>query len=124
MLEKIRQLFKSRNPKEVERHARIDAILQRYDGRLGVYKRLDENRELLQLIQKEAPQLLLECPWIDGWIGANDRFFVALEACVDPKFKERIKTDQRRVREWPCVSERGYRPEPSAFLAGKTGWPD
>lgn len=44
----------------------------------GVYKRIDENRELLQLLQQEAPDFLEQFPWVVGWIQTNDEFFNAL----------------------------------------------
>ena len=45
----------------------------------GIYKRIDENRELLQLLQREVPWLLESHFWIEGWIEAQDRFLTDLE---------------------------------------------
>jgi hypothetical protein len=44
----------------------------------GLLKRIDENRELLELLQRESPQLLKSNPWMVGWLQANDDFFVEL----------------------------------------------
>lgn len=44
----------------------------------GIHKRTDENRELLELLQEKAPDLINECPWIVGWIHSNDAVFQAL----------------------------------------------
>ena len=44
----------------------------------GAHKRVDENRELLELLQSKVPHLLDECPWIVGWLRANDEVFVAM----------------------------------------------
>lgn len=44
----------------------------------GVFKRIDENRELLELLQREAPELLNRCPWIVGWIEGQDIFLTDL----------------------------------------------
>ena len=41
----------------------------------GVLKRIDENRELLETLQRDAPDLLRAKPWIIGWIECNDSFF-------------------------------------------------
>lgn len=48
----------------------------------GIHKRIDENRELLELLQREAPDLLAKNFWIEGWLGANDKFFSDLAAAV------------------------------------------
>lgn len=48
----------------------------------GVHKRIDENREMLELLRREAPDLLANRPWIARWIKANDEFFCELESVV------------------------------------------
>jgi hypothetical protein len=48
----------------------------------GVYKRIDENRELLELIQAKAPDLLAQCWWIEGWIQSQDDFLTELANAV------------------------------------------
>ena len=53
-------------------------ILSRHYG--GVYKRIDETRELFELIQHEAPELLAKRPWIVGWFEAQDGFLQDLAA--------------------------------------------
>ncbi|WP_461280328.1 hypothetical protein [Acidithiobacillus sp.] len=45
----------------------------------GIHKRIDENRELMELLQTTAPALLRECPWVEGWIHSQDHFLVAIE---------------------------------------------
>lgn len=49
----------------------------------GLFKRIDENRELLQLLQEECPTFLREHRWIEGWIRGNDNFFTELRAILD-----------------------------------------
>ncbi|OFA16728.1 hypothetical protein A4U49_05990 [Acidithiobacillus ferrivorans] len=44
----------------------------------GVDKRIDENRELLELLNGKHPEVLTENPWIVGWLASQDRFLVAL----------------------------------------------
>lgn len=51
-------------------------ILQRLGG--GAHKRVDENRELLQMLQMSAPEFLEAHPWVVGWIKCNDEVFMAL----------------------------------------------
>lgn len=70
----------------------------------GLHKRSDENRELLELLHKEAAPLLEECPWIVGWLKGNDEFFEALDAlaiATNPQFKKRPGFP----RPWPDFSQ-------------------
>lgn len=68
----------------------IPEVLENIGG--GLYKRIDENRELIELLQAKVPMLLNECPWIVGWIQSNDDFFMSLEphlmqlGAFNPKF--------------------------------------
>lgn len=48
----------------------------------GVHKRIDENRELLELLQEQSPQFLQANPWVVGWLKSQDEFLCALEAAV------------------------------------------
>ena len=58
--------------------------LQRVLGHVGggIHKRVDENRELLELLQREAPDLLVKNPWVVGWIKANDDFLTEIGKSV------------------------------------------
>lgn len=58
--------------KDTEKLRRLQHILER--SHAGIYKRIDENRELLQLLYKEAPVLLQDFPWIHRWIESQDEF--------------------------------------------------
>jgi hypothetical protein len=69
--------FKSRPSKA------LALVLEQYGG--GVHKRVDENRELLELLREKAPELLNDCPWIVGWIQSHDQFFAALMAVPEMK---------------------------------------
>lgn len=40
----------------------------------GVFKRIDENRELLELLYREAPDLMKNFPWIRNWIESQDEY--------------------------------------------------
>lgn len=48
----------------------------------GVHKRIDENRELLELLQRDAPEFLKSHSWVENWLESNDEFFAALESNV------------------------------------------
>lgn len=75
-------LFKSKKQKNVER------ILSRHYG--GIYKRIDENRELMELLQAKAPEFLAAHPWVNWWLDSTDAFLVDLEKAapvVDAQFK-------------------------------------
>lgn len=71
----------------------------------GVHKRIDENRELLELLRKEAPEVIAKNPWIVGWIRSNDDFFTELEAAVPiekGKFLSAAKMREGKFpRPWP-----------------------
>ncbi len=56
-------------------------VLERNQG--GVYKRLDENRELLEHIQSHAPEYLHAHPWVGGWIETQDMFLLDLIAAAE-----------------------------------------
>ena len=49
----------------------------------GVIKRIDENRELLELLDKEAPEFMQKHPWVAGWIEGNDNFFEEVRATLN-----------------------------------------
>lgn len=47
------------------------------EGR-GIWKVIDEQRELLECLQKHSPETLRRCPWIEGWLARTDMFLVNL----------------------------------------------
>ncbi|WOP85256.1 hypothetical protein [Citrobacter koseri] len=74
----------------------------------GVYKRIDENRELLELLQRESPDLLQQCPWIEGWLDSQDRFLSQLAAIVGTD--NRLgRLDGNFPRPWPGAKTMGRR---------------
>ncbi|MDD2892551.1 MAG: hypothetical protein PHF20_01360 [Halothiobacillaceae bacterium] len=78
----LSELFKSKQQKSVER------ILSRHYG--GIYKRIDENRELMELLQAKAPEFLAAHPWVNSWLDSTDGFLVDLEKAapgLDAQFK-------------------------------------
>lgn len=71
----------------------------------GVHKRIDENRELLELLQQEAPDFLKSHLWIEGWLKCNDDFFNELAKTVpisEGRFLDHVKSFGTPFpREWP-----------------------
>lgn len=58
-------------PKEGELKA-IELVMKK--SARGVHKRIDENRELLELLQQRAPEFLRENFWVEGWLRGQDMF--------------------------------------------------
>lgn len=59
---------------------KVQWILGRHSG--GVFKRIDENRELLELLHEKAPALLASHPWVEGWLKSQDEFLSELATQV------------------------------------------
>lgn len=59
---------------------KVQWILGRHSG--GVFKRIDENRELLELLREKAPALLGSHPWVEGWLKSQDEFLSELATQV------------------------------------------
>ncbi|TXG99947.1 MAG: hypothetical protein E6R08_00505 [Nevskiaceae bacterium] len=79
----------------------------------GVHKRIDENRELLETLQREAPDFLEKHSWVEGWLSSNDEFFVELASSVPITEGLFLGQSQRRPDEFP-------RPWPGAALKSPT----
>jgi hypothetical protein len=81
----------------------VQTILARHYG--GIYKRIDENRELLELLQRDAPELLAKQPWVVGWLESQDGFLRDLESAVTPTgvqfAKHTSPSGQSFPRPWP-----------------------
>lgn len=57
----------------------------------GILKRLDENRELLELLYREAPNLMKGKPWVRCWIESQDIFLIKLVEVVNIKTQYSIQ---------------------------------
>ena len=44
----------------------IQETISRTEG--GLLKRIDENRELMELLDRDAPDLLAAKPWVSRWL--------------------------------------------------------
>lgn len=62
----------------MEQLKKIEFFLRHSRSERGIWKTIDENRELLQCLQTNAPEALEKCPWIEGWIAGTDIFLVDL----------------------------------------------
>jgi hypothetical protein len=71
----------------------------------GLFKRIDENRELLQYLQTDCPEFSLIAPAVIGTIQRNDRFYTDLPAILDIAIEDpSASPTQTRVypRQWPA----------------------
>lgn len=71
----------------------------------GVHKRIDENRELLALLQRDAPDFVASHRWVEGWLASHDEFLVALADAVpitEGRFLDQYRGHPERFpRPWP-----------------------
>lgn len=79
----------------------------------GVHKRIDENRELLELLQREAPEFMRQHSEVVGWLKANDDFFTELEQSAsieEGRFLDlALQPDSGFPRAWPKASSGDFR---------------
>lgn len=54
----------------------VEKVLMR--SHRGIHKLIDENRELMELLQNQAPFFLEKHSWVDGWLRSQDGFLVDL----------------------------------------------
>jgi hypothetical protein len=66
------------NPPRIDADALIKLATTR-GSTGGLIKRIDENRELLEELQRHAPEFLVQHWWVEGWIQYNDSFFTQLQ---------------------------------------------
>lgn len=67
----------------------------------GVYKRIDENRELLEELRRYAPDLLKARPWIELHLSQHDEFFVGVAEAIPP-IKARFMPSEAGSLPFPC----------------------
>lgn len=78
-------------------------IITRHYG--GIYKRIDENRELLELLQEQAPDLLQNAPWVEGWLDTQDRFLIELAEATKP---DDSRLSSHFPRPWPSDQKEAH----------------
>lgn len=62
--------------------ARVVRLCTESDGSRGIWKRIDENRELLECLQEHAPEFLERCRWVEGWLATQDAFLCSLQKLI------------------------------------------
>jgi hypothetical protein len=80
----------------------IDDVVNRI-GR-GVFKRIDENRELLELLQMRCSEFMTENSWVEGWLRSHDDFFSELATAtqaVNPREGREGPGSRPFPRPWP-----------------------
>lgn len=55
----------------------------------GVYKRIDEIRELTELLAQDAPEFMATHQWIAGWLASTDNFLSAVANAAEPVMQNR-----------------------------------
>lgn len=96
--------------------AELATTLKKFEG--GIYKRIDENRELVALLQQEAPELLRDHPEILLWLISQDNFLVAIEKINPPEEAQFRQHPGVFPRPWPARSKT---PIPT-FEEAKEAW--
>jgi hypothetical protein len=71
--------------------SKLDALINTRGSTGGLAKRIDENREIMQLIYAQAPELVSSHPWLESWLKANDTFFIQLADIVPLERKHHIR---------------------------------
>lgn len=67
----------------------------------GIYKRIDENRELMALLQEMAPSFLEDNFWVEGWLWAQDEFLNDLLRVIPVEDHRVAVAAGRFPRPWP-----------------------
>jgi len=89
-------MFKSGTKKKLDAVMKVVETHQR-----GIFKRIDENRELLELLQEKSPHLLEQAPWVVSWLKSQDQFLSDLAEVADVTNHFEYKTGRKYPRPWP-----------------------
>ena len=91
-----------------ERATAIVRLCQESDVQRGIWKRIDENRELMELLTTEAPKFMKKFPYVVGWLVKMDVFLGALAEIVRP-VNPFEGSECQFLRPWPDESAREAR---------------
>jgi thiamine kinase-like enzyme len=68
----------------------------------GVYKRIDENRELIELLQSRCPEFLAQNFWVEGWLCSQDEFLTELAKVTQAENPHASRASEHHYpRPWP-----------------------
>lgn len=82
----------------------------------GIWKVIDEQRELLELLMRQEPDVLLRHPWIEGWLARTDMFLLSLVRLLGlPDSPQGV--DGHFPRNWPGSYDRSNVREHSSVTA-------
>lgn len=101
--------------------AAIVRLCQESDSRRGIWKRIDENRELMELLATET-QFMKKFPYAAVWIAKTDAFLSALAEIVRPV--NLFEGSGRQFpRPWPYEDARQLRDQlQNDFVTRAFGW--
>lgn len=105
-----------------EQLSRIIYVLCNTEG--GIFKRLDNHRELRALMQEKVPEFLDNYPWVNGWIEAQDRFLEVLieESGIVNSMNIEVR-GKAESPEYPNAKQDGSKDneQEEMIILGKTG---
>lgn len=93
----MRRLLK---PIRYKRTDRLRGVVRSCEG--GIYQRIDENRQLLEALQDNAPEFMAENAWIERWLAAQDLFLTQMAEAARIPMSERLPVP----RLWPGKTRR------------------
>lgn len=71
----------------------------------GVFKRIDENRELLELLKSRCPEFLEQHFWVEGWLRSQDDFLTAIASASGAHNPRSVSGKESTFpRPWPISS--------------------
>ena len=82
----------------------IELLCKRFDHDRGIWKQIDENRQLLQFLQENIPDFLDKNPWVEVWIKDTDIFLNSLLGLLELKKPARFCDFPRKWpgKDYPC----------------------
>jgi hypothetical protein len=88
----MRRLLK---PIRYKRTDKLRGVVRSCEG--GIYQRIDENRQLLETLQDDAPEFLAENAWIERWLATQDSFLTHVAEAARIPMNARLPVP----RPWP-----------------------
>jgi|TARA_R110000787_G_scaffold6861_3_gene23676 hypothetical protein len=88
----MRRLLK---PLRYKRTDKLRSVVRACEG--GIYRRIDENRQLLETLQDNVPQFMSENAWVERWLASQDDFLTQVADAARIPIEERLPAP----RPWP-----------------------